>query len=163
MKQSVSHSAGALIWNFNVLILKALCMKPLFIDSIHCNSFRLHLSYSKLGQRRITWHPHLHTKKCSPSPTPTRRPLPLFFLFFICELLWLGAREPASAAACCATFLHLITTPTPTPPPPYSHPPSSHHAHEGKQNWHVSLMRSPAPSMGKELLFPHTLKFSSSH
>lgn len=35
-------------------------------------------------------------------------------------------------------------------------PASSHHAHEGKQSWHVSLMRSRARSVGKELFFFHT-------
>ena len=40
-------------------------------------------------------------------------------------------------------------------------PASSHHAREGKQSWHVSLMRSWPLSAGKKLLFHHAFKFSS--
>lgn len=73
---------------------------------------------------------------------------PLFLLVCV-NCFWLGARKPASAWACCATFPHQSN-----PPPPPT-PASFHHAHEEKQSWHVSLMKSRAQSVGKELCF-HT-------
>ena len=102
------------------------------------HSFRLDHSSQYLGQRGLTWWSNLHTKK-SPFPPP-----PFFFLNVRTVLL----AECQRASLCLSLLCHISSSES-------APPASSHHAREGKQSWHVSLMRSRARSVGKELRF-HT-------
>lgn len=142
MKQSVSHkSARALILIINAVVLnnnpnKGTCVwsQPLS-TLIHCHSFRLNLRSQNLGQQSLTRCSNLHTKKKKMFSHP------LFFL-------WTAfGRVPESQPLLVFVVPHFLIR---------VHPPaSSHHAREGKQSWHVSLMRSRDGSVGKEHCF-HT-------
>lgn len=65
------------------------------------HSFTLDHGNQNLGQPSLTRDSHLHTKKKKKNP-----PHRLFSLFPLVSVncVWLCAREPASALACCATF-----------------------------------------------------------
>lgn len=76
-----------------------------------------------------------YQKKCSPTP---------FFFLYVWTVF---GRVPESQPLLVLVVPQFLIRVRP--------PASSHHAHEGKQSWHVSLMRSRAQSVGKELCF-HT-------
>lgn len=76
-----------------------------------------------------------YQKKCSPTP--------FFFLYVWTVFGWVPGSQPLLVLV----VPHFLISVRP--------PASSHHAREGKQSWHVSLMSSRARSVGKELCF-HT-------
>lgn len=106
-------------------------------------------SHQNLGQQSLTWCLKFAYQTTSPPP-PSPLPPPPSFLFLYVWTGWVPGSQPLLLLV----VPHFLTRIRPPPPPPNTPPASFHHAREGKQSWHVSLMRSRAQSVGKELHFP---------
>lgn len=144
MKQSMSHkSVGAPTLIINVSILKAdnnwkkatyVWSHSLWTPISPFLQTRPQLPESRAEKSHMMFT-FAYQKKCPPTP--------FFFLYVWTVFGWVPGSQPLLVLV----VPHFLIRVRP--------PASSHHAHEGKQSWHVSLMRSRARSVGKELRF-HT-------